>query len=44
MLLKQKNSITFAHLLEEFKLFNGINMNRINHLKLGQGIGNSILL
>ena len=44
MLLKQKNSITFAHLLEEFKFFNGISMNWINDLIWGQGVGHSILL
>ncbi len=44
MLLKQKNSITFALLLEEFKFFNGISMNWINDLIWGQGVGHSILL
>ena len=44
MLLKQKNSIIFAHLLEEFKFFNGISMNWINDLIWGQGVGHSILL
>ena len=44
MLLKQKNSITFAHLLEEFKFFNSISMNWINDLLWGEGIGHSILL
>lgn len=44
MLLKQKNSITFAHLLEEFKFFNSISMNWINDLIWGQGVGHSILL
>lgn len=44
MLLKQKNSITFAQLLEEFKFFNGISMNWINDLIWGQGVGHSILL
>lgn len=44
MLLKQKNSITFALLLEKFKFFNGISMNWINDLIWGQGVGHSILL
>lgn len=42
--VETKNSITFAHLLEEFKFFNGINMNWINDLIWGQGVGHSILL
>ncbi len=42
--MKQKKNVTFAHLLEEIKFFNGVSMDWINDLIWGQGVGHSILL
>ncbi len=43
-IVETKKNVTFAHLLEEIKFFNGVSMDWINDLIWGQGVGHSILL